>query len=572
MKNIKKQILDINKSDNFLKELREIYIQERDLKVFHQAVVSLHNDSEINLIKEILKISNLSNSFFYVKNMFEAVIPYLDIPIQESMSCVKHTFELFGNDMSAGTVFSSFVKYCEKDENRTKEAIQIINKDVNWHIFITTVIKAGSKFNFDEYLKIAIEFTKHSDVNIRKEAVNSLGALQYENHPVSLSQSFQVIKNIIEKTGNTEVLPTSIETIFKLYTFDNTLEEKTTELIKVALENADDNILYSASIICYYERKRLPIKLFRILLHALENVNYKHKGAIYNIDHGLQYLLAKNPDIAVSYLEKALIKNKELSITSFDFVLSDLHEKHNELLNKCITKWLIDGNISLCKAVMDIVGFIPDSKMILSADISQLKMQDNKTHLFVIKKAIGWLFNYQISAVSFIISMIEILDQDNINMAENLLFDPFLISYSGSIENYLKSIKKPKIKTKKVVSNLLQRFEKYHNDSNSAWNVKELKSSQEQRESYSRLHNKQMFDAMEKSKKDNMLSSLISEVTVLYGRRSVSYHSELGNNPKDIRQEATFQKFEHSVEIPSLEFIDPHGLNYMLFIFKTEKK
>ncbi|CAC9612485.1 hypothetical protein [uncultured Gammaproteobacteria bacterium] len=570
--NIKKQILDINKSDDFFKKLHKIYYQEKDnLEIFYQAIVSLYNGGKINFTEEILNISNPDHDFFNTKIIFEKILPDLNISIQESMDCVKHIFQISGNDMSARMVFSSFVEYCQKDENRVKEALQTINNDTSWCNFIPSIIRAGSEFNLDRYVEISIEFTKHNDINVCKEALYSLGRLQYKNHSTSLEKSFQVIKNFIETTNDSGILSISIEAIFTLSTFDNALEDDAIHLIKIALKNSDDSVLYSASNLCFYQKEKLPMKLFVVLLCALENVNYEHTQTINNIDYGLRYLLENNQDMVVTYLEKVLMKNKELSITSFDSLLRDLHQKHNTLLNQCITKWFITGNINLCKTVMDIVGFFHDNKMILSADISQLEVRDNITHLFVIRKTIGWLFHHQISAVRFIISIIEILDKDNIMTVEDLLFDPFLISYSGSIKDYLKSIEKPKNKTKKVISNLLQRLENYHNDLDSAWNIKDLKPSQEQRESYFRLHNQQISDAMQESKKDSVFLSLVNEFTVLYGRRSVFYHPELGENPKDIRQEMNFQKIEHSVEYPILDFIDPHGLGYMLWVFKSEQ-
>ncbi len=568
MTDIKKQILNIKKSDGFFKKLYEISRQERDdSKIFYQIVASLHNRGEINLIEEILKPSSQNHDFFTAKTIFEKVFPDLDISIQKSMDCVRHIFQKSGNNMREGMVFSSFVEFCKKDEDRVKEALQIIDSDISWHDFIPLVIKAGSEFNLNKYVEIAIKLTEHSDVNICKEAVCSLGRLQYGNHPTSLNQSFQVIKNIIETTDDSGVLSISIGAIFTLFTFDNALEDETIHLIKVALKNSDDSVLHSASNLCCLEREKLSIKLFDVLLHGLERVNYKHTGTIDNISYGLQYLLGKNQDMVIAYLEKTLMRNKELSITSFGSLLSDLHQKHNELLNQIITKWFILGNVNLCKATMDIVT---NRRMILSADISQLKIQDRTTHLFVIRKAIGWLFRYPTSAVSFIISMVEVLDADNIEIIEELLFDPLLISYSGSIKDYLKSIKKPKVKTKKIISNLLERLEKYHDDLRCAWGIKELQPSQKQRESYFRLHNQQMSKVMQESKKDSVILPLVSEFTVLYGRRSVSYYPELDNSNNDIRQEMTFQKFEHSIEYPSLDFIDPHGLDYMLRIFRNE--
>ncbi len=569
MNNFKKQILGINESDSFLRELCKISPQEEDdLKTFYQTVASLHNNNEINFIEEILNISNKDGNFFIVKHMFEKILPDLDVPIQQSMECVRFVFQESGYDMSAGEmVFSSFVEYCEKDENRIKEALQIINNDISWYPFIPSIVSAGSKFDLDKYVKIAIEFIKHSDTNICKKAVFSLGKRQYENHPILLNQSFQAIKSILETTDNSGILSTSIEAIFTLSTFDNALEDEAVQLIKIALENSDDDVLYGASNLCCNQREKLPIKLFKVLLQGLERVNYQHKGTIINIDHGLQYLLEKNQEMVVAYLEKVLTRNQELSIKSFESLLQDLYQKHRDLLNQIITKWFVSGDIDLCEAIEEAIIFFNGDKMILSASISQLEKQNSITHLFVIRKAIGWLFYHPRSAVSFIVSMIEILAKDNIKEVEDLVFGFFLVSYPKSVKNYLKSIEKPKTKTKKVISNLLKRLEEYRSDLNSASNTKELRPSQEQQESSFRLYNQQFSKTTQESKEDSILP-FVSEFTFLYGRKSVFYHPRLGSNPKDIRQEMIPQKIELSVEYPSLDFIDPHGLDFMLYVFK----
>ena len=143
MKNIKKQILDVNESDSFLKELYKIYLQERnDSTVFYKTIISLHNDGEINFTEEILKISIQDHNFFDAKNMFEEVLPDLDIPIQKSMNCVKHIFQLSGNDMSAGMGFSSFVEYCEKDDTqKDNKTTQLKSSTYIWSNFKIAINK-----------------------------------------------------------------------------------------------------------------------------------------------------------------------------------------------------------------------------------------------------------------------------------------------------------------------------------------------------------------------------------------------------------------------------------------------
>ena len=124
--NIEEQILSAYRSENFLTELCQIYSQEKgDKESLCQTIASLHNCGKIDLAKEILKISNQGYEFFDAKELFEGTLPYINFTIEESMECVRHIFVESGNDMTANMVFSSFIEYCRKDENRVKNTLQI---------------------------------------------------------------------------------------------------------------------------------------------------------------------------------------------------------------------------------------------------------------------------------------------------------------------------------------------------------------------------------------------------------------------------------------------------------------
>ena len=313
-------------------------------------------------------------------------------------------------------------------------------------------------------------------------------------------------------------------------------------------------------------RGKLPLEIFDVLLSALEGVSHSHIKTIDYIDYGLQYLLEQNQAKVVIYLENVLTKNTELSIKQFDSTLSYLQQKDNILLNQIVTKWFLSGENNLCNAIREMVT----DGMVLSADTNQLKEQNSRTHLFVIKKAIGWLFRRHIGLISFIMSMIDVIDSNTANEVEDLLFDPLLISYPGSARKYLSSIDESRSKAKEMVQKLFNRLGQYHRDVENAWNIKELHPSQAQREAYYRFHDQEMLKAMEKARKNSAFLSLVSEIVILYGEKSVTYHPKIDNTKEYTRHEMNLQKTKHSIEHPSIDFIDPHGLDYMLSVFRYE--
>ncbi len=572
MCNTKKDILSASASDDFLQYLCKAYYKDnKDKNSFLHAIVSLHNNNDIDILEAISKCNNKENDFFAVKQIFEKILPDINTPIKTVMNCVLHIYQESGNDMSASMIFTPFIEYCKKDKNKVQQAIQIINSDVeNWSSFVCPVIIAGSNFNFEKYVDIAIEFTEHTNKDMCINAILSLRRLEYKYHIKQLNKAFKTVANIIDTTKDKNVLPVSIETIFELSTFDKELEERAIELIEYALKDANDIVLHSASNLCFYQREKLPIKLFSILLRALENINYKNQGTIYNINYGLRYLLEnKQEDVVIAYLENTLIKNNNLSITSFEYFTHGLLTENKDIFNKIVTKWLLSGEWRLCVAVLDIVRSTPD--IILSADKNILKQHKQADYLFAIRKAIGYLFSYPISATSFIICLIDLLDKKGAEEVTKLLFDPLLISYSGKIKQYLESIKKEQTnKTKKVINNLFKRLEKYHQDLKSSWNIPELKPSQEHREAYHRFHSRLMSEAMKESEKDSVFLSLVSKQIILYSNQSISYHKGTSQT-EYTRSVSNLQSFTHSAEFPCLEIINPERLNLLLFDLTTEK-
>jgi hypothetical protein len=186
------------------------------------------------------------------------------------------------------------------------------------------------------------------------------------------------------------------------------------------------------------------------------------------------------------------------------------------------------------------------------------------------RKAIGWFFMRPVSAISFVISMIEACAENELTEIENVCFQPLLISYPGSVRRYLEGeAKNDKKRTKGFCNRLLTRLKKYHADFESAQNIKELKPSEEDRYAYSRHHQRLMNESMKSAKSSSLLSVLgVQELVLLYGNKSISYiHT---NSEEKVRQETPLHKFSTSIEYPSLEFLDPQNLDLSLRIFRIE--
>lgn len=573
--NLKQQLIDWYKSGEFLLQIGTQYHHDKnEQKVFIDEIVSLQNEQTIDLVKEFrkLKHSDQARDFFLCRRIFEESLPYIKAPINDVMDCVKHLTLEAGTDMMAGSLISPFIKYI-KENNYADTILSIGLENVDEAFdFIMPGLVAGTEIDLSNYLQKAIELTTSSNSTVKKRAIRSLGRINYHDNKQFKQKAFDTIENIVYSVDDVDLHNEAIQSITSLNIFDLEDISSVERLFEYILRSKNDLTLHILSNILFYHDDTIPDKIAQICLSALKEVNPKHQGTINNIDFVLQNILAKKDiDTVIDFLESYLVNNQRemVSIKSFQSILHEiLGDK--ELRNKLITRWFLSKKIILCRGVLDLFHETMGSKITLAIDISEAKEEtDVKIYSFLARKACGWLFVHPVSAVSFIISLIDYASEDEINEIKDILFNPLLMSYSGEAREHLNSIiNESSDAIKKVIMALNSQLDEYHQNLQSANDIAELHPSQSQKESYYRYNAKLMASA-QKNVPKGIFQQLFKTSVLLYGNRSIHYVYH-GLNGEKSRQEVPLQRINHSIELPSLETLDPHGLDRQLRNFKIE--
>ena len=575
MSEIKERLIKASTDGNFLEVVCRFYFDHDDnRKSFGQQLAFLHNEGTIDVISEFkkLKQDKEHSNFFSTRHVFIDALSELNSPVITVMDCVKHLVAEAGNDMTAGWLFTPFIKFCEADPKRPKEVLQIAEGSGDeWLDFISLAIISGSNLQLSEYAGRAVELSGHENIEIKIRAVIAIGRINYRDETSLLVDALRALENIIQAEYDDRLFGTALRSAFALYLADNNMESKVAALIQTALIQRGEYALYAASELFIFEKDKIPPLVLDVLLEALKDTKSQNKGTLDNIDQGLQYLVKTNQeDKAISFLEHLLVHNRdELSIEVFDSLIRELYGNDKLVLNKLATRWFLSKKVSLCRAVMDIVGLGHGNDIILIADTEQFIKQPEEIRLFAARKAIGWLYINPVSATSFIVSLLDASSENEIEQITELLFDPLLISYSGKVKQYLDSIlPNQSTNVQGILTNVFAKLDNYHEGLKSARNIPELLPSQSQRETHSRLANRQMAEASKKAEKASILNSICSKSVLLYGRKSIHYIHGLDDQMH--RQEMPLHSFSHSIEHSRLAYMDPHGLDYMLRIFRVE--
>ncbi|WPD25049.1 MAG: hypothetical protein SD837_10895 [Candidatus Electrothrix scaldis] len=572
---LKKQLVDGLSSGTLLEAIRCIRLNNRaDREALGQEIAALHNVGKIDAIAEFRKLnrSDQQHDFFMVRHVLEKALPLINAPVYAVMDCVTYLTEEAGGRIGHGVLSSSFIKFCEADTERPKKVLlAALDKVDDTFAFITSAIIAGSHFQVEEYAGKAVELCSHENLQVQCQAVHALRCIQYGNRKDLTGESLLGIQKAVEKRCDENLFSAALRAVFALYKVDESKEECVVEIMQYILQQLSDTVLYAASELLFLEAKILPVSMIDLLLQALLETNAEHHEAIRDIDSGLCSLWQRGmQESVISFLEEILVQEQhEFSVKQFNELIWEIAENKERSLDILITRWLLSKQVALGRAAADLLEASPDDGIAVAADLDQLQELPEGIRVFLARKACGWFFHKQISAASFIVSLIDTASDDELEEINEILFHPLLISYSGSVKDYLIKVvgEEPSEKVKLVIDTVLERLNIYHESLESP--VDELVPTQVQRETHLRYMNRLMAESYKEARKNSIVEQIATKFCLLYGSRSIHrFENEFVS--QNARQEIPMQKMRHSFEIPALEYLDPHELNYKLLIFRAE--
>jgi hypothetical protein len=574
--NRKEILISASKSGNFLNAAYESYLaapdEREDLPL---EIAALHNDGYINVVAEFSKLENKQEGgpdFFTTRRIFEKALPYINAPLRDVMHCVLHLHKAAGQDMAAGIIFDGYIAHCEKDPARPLEAMTLIESAYEHFadIFPATVV-AGSRMDNSHFLAEVLRLAQHPAKDLRQRAVFSLSRIEWPNGASVPKEALAGLENSATENDD-EILASVIRAAFKFYQQDKTTEAQVTALIDNALSRGDDYALHAGSAILGFEAKELPAPLLDVILGHLKRVKPMNKGTLDNIDLGIATLLkAALPDKALRFLEEFLLLHTEkLMIEVFDSAASEILT-NKTLLSKVTTRWFLNGARVLCESVHDIVGRVHDGNLLIDVDAAELTTKDFTHMVFIARKAIGYLFFKPVTAVSILISLMRLApDDETLEHLVELLFDPLLMNYTGSAREHVEAQTQQETgKVKETLDKSLAALATYLETLRGVPALAALHPAQAHREAYRRYMSELSAASMKKAEKRSVFLNLFSRSTLLYGRKSINYVRGGDGPPR--RMEIPLASHSVEMEIPRMENLDEHGLNYMLRVFRAER-
>lgn len=560
------------RKDELLKELYELSVEYRKEEELYSILIQLHNEKKIDVISafEQIQRDNESYDFFMLQRMLERILPKINYDSVESvMKVLKRCMILVTGNMTSGLLVNPFIEFCKQNEKRIEEALGLSLKSLDKEIdFISIVLLAGLEVDFDKYYKQLEILIGDLDEIVQIGAVRVLGQFYSQSETRNIHKSFELLKKVIHETEKVNIKEVALKSLCKLLILDVKLEKEGIEIIEHVLFKPTDTMLYNIAELLFFYNKNLSWKLKDYLWSQLKAINPKHNDTIRNIDHALYSIAEENKSKAIQYLEKILLENLNgIGVENF-CVFKSFLMKNEKSLNYLVTKWLLSKNITLCKYAYELIPSSENGRAI-SIDKRLALLLKKEDYLFLAKKSCGYLFTKPVSALSYLVSLLESSPFDKgIIDIEELIYDPILINYSGKTREYLYKIySQSSAKVRNSLDRVTKRLDKYLNEIKSINYIAEFEPTSKQREAYSRYWN-DSFSAKDLQPK-GFFSSFFKTQVLLYGSSSINYiiHNP---NEKGQRQEVFMHPQTISTELPRMSIINPIVLDYRLTMFRVE--
>ena len=264
--------------------------------------------------------------------------------------------------------------------------------------------------------------------------------------------------------------------------------------------------------------------------------------------------------------------NQEIEIKKTFSTFSHCLLRDIPKLNQTITRWLVADNFHLRQAVSDIFSLRSDDIQAVVVDKTLLTEEVN--FVFLAQKAIGFLYVFPRQCTSFLVSVLEEVNDSLKDDVAQYIRDPLLLSFPGLTRKTIISLL-PALSpvTASLLQKILDEEKEYSTQLINIRNSTQLGPSESQREACRRKNIQWQKDISEKARDASVFMQFCQTSIILYNGRMVSrIKNTFSGDSNYQRIETPMNHFSHSVELPMLSILDPMHERFLLFQYRFAEK
>lgn len=530
---------------------------------------TLHNSGKISLVsaRNLAAVESLANNDFWTVILFlEQAIPKIDCSYRDVLQLVQTLVSKAGSDGAAGMPYVALVEWCKNNPEQSKLIVESAKSLDSLCIDHCSYALQGLQST-----ELCFELLNHADKRLVVQGIGALGRLAIDTQTVA-NTIIDACVEVLMKEQLLDVRSAAIEAVFRMWEkSDSSVPYRQKEFLKLTLNARNEDELIQISAALFYHSKVLTRESVDIILLACTN----EVSSPYAILHWINLALhskALNWDFlkVVDVFEAQLPKIKPSADPEKFTHFCECVMNNADYMGLLFSGWLGSGKPELCEFLAGMLSLRGRKNTIVNVSKGRLP-SDHIDQIFLARKCVGYLWFHEITAASILLSIIKKGKKSAQDEAENLLYNPLLLSYSGELRTFLeKQNDSPSKRIRDSLGRLLKLHDEYTVGLGKTNHLVELIPSNEQRRAAAIKDRERNKDINKQAREGSIFSQMVSYETLLYGKKSFSIiHGPDGNKTPQV---IPLSEFSYSAELPRLSVVDPVGYQEMLTIFRLERK
>lgn len=541
---------------------------------------------QFDVIGKITELAELAianeherNAFWNLYSPFCEALPSLNVDPRALIEACNSIIRATESDLLSGLIFRAVEEYAAQSASRAEELFQLLIANPSERVIslAVNVLCALAASDMLEAHNQAVRLTRAEIPELRRLGIATLGRLSYPSaeDDLLLALTTSRFEEIFTVNDSTE-LP------FLAHAYGNLIEKVdcASQQLVILAEHIDPYVKHAvASELTKYSGKPEHKKWVEAALVHLADVPSENKATFRQLDHCAYGMFSVDSESTLSFIELVVTRRHYKggrsadNITKlFTMTFSELYRRPTEELNVVITRWFASGNRRLHRAAQDLIehrgiGDFSEHQApfrLSKAVLDSLTLQETR-HLIL--RLLGYgIYGPQLSALILSLTLREPCPVELQRLIIDALSNHVLYNYPGSGETYVKSRVEADDATeleRAIAQTVLGAAHERTEARSQLPRLKEFQPSSWHVYLVRLAKQKQQAAMREQVEEDSVFLSLVHRAPLKYGRSFFFERDGTFSDPTPL------QAFEHSVELPIGELIDPVGQAYQRLMWQS---
>ena len=552
------------KNGVFFQNIATLFYEDANGK---EHLVKMHNEGKINLIDLFSNISKSDTAydFFTVKNVFEEILPDIEADEINVLKCVFNLINEAKPDLSAYFICEPFIEFCSKNETRVNNLLEYTIRNSEYNKFIPIALIAGYKLSPDKYMNKAIDLIKTSEsVEIIKRSIFSIYRMDISKTE-KIDEIVELFSSLVDKCETDSILEKILQATYKL-SKTSIEQQRIKELIDKILAKGGAHVLHQVVIILQ-EKDILKSNSLECFFASIQNIIPENKGTIKALDRAIVNLMTHGFDAykIFEFIRLYINKNyKKFKISELECFLYELRNNKNCILDKFLTDCFFNPSIPVSFLLSEVLSNINDNTTKLKYDSPKIQTLSSDEAFFLAKKALAYMYYQPYLCISYIRSILDFFNCEDINSFKIIFFEFFGLGYPTIIAD-LYGEENISANEKELFMYSKMGFEEINDKLKER--VIELEPPKVHKKICLDYKNSLLEIAYKDASKDSLVDLLCRRIKVLYGTGTFTSANLYKNSLGEITR---MEKHEYSRLLSMVPYINPVIMNISFVDFKIE--